>query len=89
MDPLQELAAAVRRVADLLDELDRPELTPPPSDPPPRRLLSYADAAMYIGVGERTMKSLGGPNGQIVQTKIGARVLFDVNDLDEYVERIK
>lgn len=54
-----------------------------------RRLLNYERAAAYLGISVRAMKDLGGPNGKILQVKIGARVLFDRDDLDEYVEKIK
>lgn len=54
-----------------------------------RRLFGYAHAAAYLGISERAMKDLGGPNGQILQVKIGHRTLFDREDLDAYIERIK
>ena len=54
-----------------------------------RRLLSYKAAATYLGISERAMKELGGPNGQILQVKIGHRVLFDRSDLDGYIDALK
>ena len=54
-----------------------------------RRLLSYKRAAEYLGISERAMKEIGGPNGQIAQVKIGHRVLFDRSDLDGYIEKLK
>lgn len=54
-----------------------------------RRLLNYKAAAAYLGISERAMKELGGPGGQILQVKIGHRVLFDKVDLDAYIEQIK
>lgn len=54
-----------------------------------RRLLNYGFAAAYLGISIRAMKDLGGPGGQILQVKIGHRVLFDVRDLDAYIERLK
>lgn len=54
-----------------------------------RRLLSYKGAATYLGISERAMKEIGGPNGKIAQVKIGHRVLFDRSDLDAYVDKIK
>ena len=54
-----------------------------------RRLLDYARAAAYLGIGVTRMKGLGGPGGSIPQVKIGHRVLFDRVDLDDYIERKK
>lgn len=54
-----------------------------------RRLLDYTRSAAYLGISIRGMKELGGPNGQIPQTPIGHRVLFDKADLDAYIERVK
>ena len=54
-----------------------------------RRLLSYKHAAVYLGISLRAMKDLGGPNGQILQVKLGHRVLFDKQDLDAYIEKLK
>ncbi len=54
-----------------------------------RRLLNYKLAATYLGISERAMKDLGGPGGQILQVKIGHRVLFDKTDLDAYIDHIK
>lgn len=53
-----------------------------------KRMLNYAEAGNYLGVSERQMEKLAA-DGQVLKVKIGARVLFDVNDLDAYVERIK
>lgn len=54
-----------------------------------RRLLNYDRAAAYLGISLRAMKDIGGPRGQILQVKIGERVLFDKADLDAYIERVK
>lgn len=54
-----------------------------------RRLLDYTRAAAYLGISVRAMKSLGGPQGEIPQVQIGARVLFDKADLDSHIEKIK
>lgn len=54
-----------------------------------RRLLDYTRSAAYLGVSLRSMKELGGPNGQIPRIEIGARILFDKVDLDAYIERMK
>lgn len=53
-----------------------------------RRLLPYRDAATYLGISLRAMKQLAA-DGHINKTPIGHRVLFDVRDIDEYIERIK
>lgn len=89
MDSIEKLAAALRLTADALDELPRSEPRPALPDPPMRRLLPYAGAAAYLGISVRSMKQLGKPGGQVGRVQIGARVLFDRVDLDEYVERIK
>ncbi len=53
-----------------------------------RRLLNYKQAATYLGVSERSMKQLAA-DGEVRKVQIGHRVLFDVYDLDGFVERIK
>lgn len=53
-----------------------------------RRLLSYANAAEYLGISVRGMKDLAA-NGEIRKVPIGHRVLFDKADVDAYIERIK
>lgn len=60
-----------------------------PVAPLERRLLNYTQAAAYLGISVRAMKDLGGPDGQILQVKIGSRVRFDKGDLDDYIERVK
>lgn len=52
-------------------------------------MLDYARAAAYLGISVRGMKELGGPGGKVLQVKIGHRVLFDRDDLDAYIERVK
>lgn len=54
-----------------------------------RRLLNYERAAAYLGISQRAMKELGGPDGKIQRVEIGHRVLFDRADLDAYIERMK
>lgn len=54
-----------------------------------RRLLDYHHLAAYLSVSLRTAKDLGGPNGQIPRVQIGHKVLFDVADVDAYIERVK
>lgn len=58
------------------------------SPPAERRLMSYDDAAAYLGISLRGMKDLA-KKGQIRKTPIGARVLFDREDVDDYIERVK
>ena len=53
-----------------------------------RRLLSVRDAAVYLGISQWTMRGLGW-NGEIPQIKIGRRVLYDLADLDRFVELSK
>lgn len=53
-----------------------------------RRLLSYDAARTYLGISLRAMKQLAA-DGEIRKTLIGHRVLFDVRDIDEFVERAK
>jgi len=52
------------------------------------RLLSVKDGAMYLGVSVWTMRSLGW-TGEVPEVKIGRRTLFDLKDLDQFVERSK
>lgn len=54
-----------------------------------RRLLDYSRAAAYLGISLRRMKDIGGPQGEILQVKIGHRVLFDRADLDRYIDKLK
>lgn len=56
--------------------------------PAERRLMSYEDAASYLGISVRGMKQLA-KDGLIRKTPIGARVLFDREDVDTYIERAK
>jgi excisionase family DNA binding protein len=59
-----------------------------PLPPVQRRMLPYRDAAMYLGISLRAMKQLAA-DGEINKTHIGHRVLFDVRDVDDYIERAK
>lgn len=56
--------------------------------PVQRRLLPYSDAAIYLGISLRAMKKLAADD-LIRKTQIGHRVLFDVHDIDDYIERVK
>lgn len=53
-----------------------------------RRLLPYAGAATYLGISLRAMKQLAA-DGKVPKTTIGHRVLFDREDLDRFIERVK
>ena len=53
-----------------------------------RRLLNYNDVADYLSVSVRTAKQLAA-DGEFPKVTIGARVLFDREDIDAYVSRIK
>jgi hypothetical protein len=61
---------------------------------PPRKKLSTLEAAGYVGLGKSTLdrsritKRIGGIIAP-PHIKIGARVLYDVNDLDTWLEANK
>lgn len=57
--------------------------------PATKRLLDYKHLATYLSVSLATAKALGGPNGSIPRVEIGAKVLFDVADVDAWIERKK
>lgn len=63
-------------------------MPPKTATPSERRLLGYADAAEYLGISLRGMKTLA-KEGKIPKTPIGARVLFDREDLDAFVVKAK
>jgi hypothetical protein len=56
------------------------------------RMLSVGDAARYIGIAAKTIRNRIGPKATIpfpVKPKhIGGRVLFDVKDLDTYLDTL-
>jgi excisionase family DNA binding protein len=60
---------------------------------PPRKKLSTAEAAEYLGLGKSTLDKgrtqKGASTGSIPYIKIGARVLYDPDDLDAYTARNK
>lgn len=56
--------------------------------PAERRLLDYTRLAAYLSVSIRTAKQLAA-DGEIPKVAIGHRVLFDVQDVDSYIDRIK
>lgn len=53
-----------------------------------RRLLDYGRAAAYLGISLRGMKELAAKD-EILKVTIGARVLFDREDLDAFIDRKK
>lgn len=56
--------------------------------PTERRMLSYALAATYLGISLRGMKEIAA-KGEVLKVQIGARVLFDREDLDAFIDRKK
>ncbi len=53
-----------------------------------RRLLDYPGLAAYLSISVRAAKYLAA-DGAIQKVLIGHRVLFDVVDVDAYIERTK
>lgn len=53
-----------------------------------RRLLGYPETATYLGISIRAAKQLAS-EGRLPKVLIGHRVLFDVDDLDLFVDRLK
>lgn len=53
-----------------------------------RRLLNYKQVATYLGISLRGANQLAA-DGDLLKVLIGNRVLFDVRDVDDYIERIK
>ena len=62
----------------------RKEITP--------RMLSVDDAARYIGLAAKTIRNRIGPKAEkpfpVKPKRIGGRVLFDVQDLDTYIDAL-
>ena len=54
--------------------------------PPAAALLSYADAATYLGTSERHVRELWARR-EIAAVKVGRLVRFRRSDLDEYIGR--
>jgi excisionase family DNA binding protein len=46
------------------------------------------EASSYLGISVWTMRALGW-NGEIPEVKIGRRVLYDKQDLDQFIENSK
>ena len=53
-----------------------------------RRLLGYPEVAAYLSISLRAAKELAA-TGQLPKVLIGHRVLFDVIDVDLFIERTK
>ena len=53
-----------------------------------KRLLDVKSAADYLSINRSLLYQLG-TKGKIPSIKINSRRLFDVNDLDEFVEKLK
>ena len=60
--------------------------TPPPTAP--RRLLSLAETAAYLGVSPWTVRELEW-KGKLPRVRISRRLLFDQRDVDRLIEREK
>ena len=58
------------------------------TEAPAKRWLNYDEAADYTGLGKGTLQNLV-YREEITFTKAGARVLFDVRDLDAWMEERK
>jgi hypothetical protein len=56
------------------------------------RMLSVDEAARYIGIAAKTIRNRVGPKAKIAfpvkPTRIGGRMLFDVQKLDEYLDTV-
>ena len=59
-----------------------PMNAPAPAAPP---LLDVLAACDYLGVSERTIRRHTAPNGPLIPTRIGRRVLYSPAALDRYV----
>jgi len=55
---------------------------------PSPRLLTVKQAAQYLATSTWAVRTLGW-SGTILPVRIGKRVLFDVHDLDKFVESAK
>lgn len=56
------------------------------------RMLSVEDTAKYMGIAPKTIRNRIGPKATIVfpvkPKRIGGRVLFDVRDLNAYLDSL-
>jgi predicted DNA-binding transcriptional regulator AlpA len=56
---------------------------------PPRRGLSREEAARYVGIGATKFDELVKDGRMPKPLKIDNRVIFDIRDLDEAMDRLK
>lgn len=54
----------------------------------PKRLLDYPALEQYLSLGRSSCYELVAA-GEIPKIKIGARTLFDINDVNAYIDRVK
>lgn len=52
------------------------------------RLLSQKEAAAYLGISYWKLRDLVA-SGKIIHLQIGRRILLDVQDLEDFIERAK
>lgn len=60
----------------------------PGSLPVPSRLLGVHDAAAYLGLSHWTVREMAW-KGEVPEVRLGRRLLFDIKDLDNLIERNK
>lgn len=57
-----------------------------------KRLLSIEDAARYLGIAPKTVRNRLGRKAEnpfpVKPKRIGTRVLFDVKDLNAYIDKL-
>lgn len=53
-----------------------------------RRMYDYKSAAAYLSISLRGMKQLA-HDGKVRKVLIGHRVLFDKDDLDAFIDKLK
>lgn len=54
----------------------------------PKRLLDYQALGHYLSIGRTRCYELV-EAGEIPKIKIGVRTLFDIRDVDSYIDRVK
>lgn len=55
-----------------------------------KRLLRLKEAATYLGLSEWTIRQMAhGSELRFIQRESGSPMLFDINDLDEWIEKSK
>jgi predicted DNA-binding transcriptional regulator AlpA len=56
------------------------------------RMLSVDEAAKYIGLAAKTIRNQTGPRAEkpfpVKPKRIGGRVLFDIKDIDRYLDTL-